>query len=67
MKTKKIGGYDDYTDYYEPYEERKGRIKRVASEHRPKRQVKNWKKAWSDHTEDYDDHDEFFGKNKNNR
>lgn len=62
MKTKKIGGYDDYTDYYEPYEERKGKIKRVSSEHRPRREIKNWEKAWRDHTDDFDERDEFYEK-----
>lgn len=27
-----------------------------------RRPVKNWKKAWSDHTDDYDERDEFYGK-----
>jgi len=67
MKNRKVGNYDDFTDHYESYEERKGKIKRVSSEHRPRRQVQNWRKAWSEHTDDYDERDEFFGKNKNSR
>lgn len=60
MKNKKFNDYDDFD--YEPYEERKGRIKQVASVHRPKREIKNWKQAWNDHTDDFDSHDEFFAK-----
>lgn len=52
--------YDFDTRDYEPYEERKGKIKKVSSEHMPRRQVKNWKKAWSEHTDDYDERDEFY-------
>jgi hypothetical protein len=48
-------------DDYEWYEERKGKIKRVSSEHKPKREIRNWKKVWSQHTDDYDEHDEFYG------
>jgi hypothetical protein len=48
---------------YEWYEERsKGKIKRVSSEHRPRREIRNWKKVWTEHTEDYDEHDEFYGR-----
>ena len=47
---------------FEWYEERsKGKIKRVRSEHRPKRVTRNWKKAWSKHPDDYDERDEFYG------
>lgn len=27
-----------------------------------KRPVQNWKKVWSEHLEDFDEYDEFFGK-----
>lgn len=27
-----------------------------------RRPVRNWKKAWVEHSTDYDEHDEFFGK-----
>lgn len=54
---------DDFsTGDYEWYEERKGKIKRVSSEHRPRREIKNWEKAWRDHTEDFDERDEFYEK-----
>ena len=55
--------FDDHNNDYEWYEERgKGKIKRVRSDHRPKRETKNWKKVWSEHTTDYDEVDEFYGK-----
>lgn len=44
--------YDDYSG--------KGRIKKVNSDCRPKRETKNWTKAWSEHVEDYDERDEFY-------
>jgi hypothetical protein len=48
---------------FEWYEERsKGKIKRVRSDHEPKRETRNWKKAWTKHTDDYDEHDEFYGR-----
>jgi hypothetical protein len=48
---------------YEWYEERgKDKIKRVKSDHKPKRETKNWKKAWTEHTDDYDERDEFYGR-----
>jgi hypothetical protein len=53
--------YEDFDDY-EPYEEKKGRIRKVDSENHKRREIKNWKKAWSEHPEDYDERDEFFGK-----
>ena len=48
---------------FEWYEEKRGKIKKVRSDHRPKRETKNWKKAWSEHTDDYDERDEFYGRN----
>lgn len=61
MKNKRKNFDDDFYDY-EPYEERKGKIKRVRTDVRPKRETKNWKKAWSEHTDDFDERDEFFGR-----
>jgi len=53
---------EEFNDY-EWYEERgKGKIKRVRTDIQPKRETKNWKKAWSEHTDDYDERDEFYGK-----
>jgi hypothetical protein len=50
-------------DDYEWYEERgKDKIKRVRTDVRPKRETRNWKKAWSEHTDDYDERDEFYGR-----
>jgi hypothetical protein len=40
---------------------RKKKIHLVSDERR--RPVKNWKKVWSDHSTDYDEVDEFYGKN----
>lgn len=55
--------YDEEFYDYEHYEERgKGKIKRVRTDVRPKRETKNWKKAWSEHTDDYDERDEFYGR-----
>ena len=42
-------------------EERK-KIKRVDSDHNRRREIKNWKKVWSEHTNDYDEVDEFYGR-----
>jgi hypothetical protein len=58
-KNKTIDIEDDSNDY-EYYEERK-KIKRVDSEHHRRREIKNWKKVWSEHTNDYDEVDEFYG------
>lgn len=60
MKNKK-GSYEDDHNDYEYYEERK-KIKRVDSEHNKRRDIRNWKKAWSEHTDDYDEVDDFFSK-----
>jgi hypothetical protein len=48
--------YDDYRG--------KGRIKKVSSDCRPKRETKNWTKAWSEYGEDYDERDEFYANTK---
>ena len=60
MKNKKTSYEDDHNDY-EYYEERK-KIKRVDSEHHKRRDIKNWKKVWSEHSDDYDEVDEFYAK-----
>lgn len=61
MKNNRTSYEDDSFDY-EPYEERKGKIKKVRTDVRPKREIKNWKKAWSEHTNDYDEREEFYGR-----
>lgn len=61
MKTNNTNRDFDETDF-EWYEEKRGKIKRVRSEHRPKRETRNWKRAWSQHPDDYDERDEFYGK-----
>jgi hypothetical protein len=48
-------GYEEY----EPYDGQK-KIKKVSSEHVQRRQIKNWKKVWSEHENDYDEVDEFY-------
>jgi hypothetical protein len=57
---KKLTDYEDDSNDYEYYEERK-KIKRVDSEHHRRREIRNWKKVWSEHTNDYDEVDEFYG------
>ena len=57
---KKLIDYEDDSNDYEYYEERK-KIKRVDSDHNRKREIRNWKKVWSEHTNDYDEVDEFYG------
>jgi hypothetical protein len=51
--------------YIELFEEDKryggsNRLERAASEMRDRRPLKNLKKAWMEHTEDYDEVDEFY-------
>jgi hypothetical protein len=60
-KAKQIHG-DLYDYLISEYKSGKDKIKRVRSEHRPKRETTNWKKAWSNHLDDYDEKDEFYGK-----
>lgn len=61
MKTRMID--DDFDDFdYEPYEERKGKIKRADSDNHKRREIKNWKKAWVDHSDDADEVDDFYAK-----
>jgi hypothetical protein len=59
MRTNSTSEYDYDPRDYESYEERK-KIKRVSSEHQKRREIKNWKKVWSEHAEDYDERDEFY-------
>jgi hypothetical protein len=57
-------GSDYYTyEDYEPYEGQK-KIKNVSSVHGQRRKIKNWKKAWSEHEDDYDEVDDFYDKKK---
>lgn len=51
----------DYDDYHDDLDHKK-RIKKVDSEHNKRREIKNWKKAWSEHLEDYDEMDDFYAK-----
>lgn len=37
------------------------KLKKVESDLHKKRPVKNYKKAWEEHEEDYEELDEFFG------
>jgi hypothetical protein len=54
---------DDYgKDDFEWYEERKGKIKKVDSDHRPRRETRNWKKVWSERADDYDEYEDFFNR-----
>lgn len=61
MKNKLTDYEDDDSNDYEYYEERK-KIKRVDSDHNRRREIRNWKKVWSEHTNDYDEVDEFYGR-----
>lgn len=59
MKIKKFKIHNDYeVDEYEM----EARRKTKADLQNSRRPVKNWKKAWSQHTDDYDERDEFYGK-----
>ena len=53
--------YEDDSNDYEYYEERK-KIKQTQSTHKQKREIRNWKKVWSQHTDDFDEYDEFYTK-----
>ena len=57
---KKLIDYEDDSNDYEYYEERK-KIKRADSDHHKRREIRNWTKVWSEHTNDYDEVDEFYG------
>lgn len=46
--------YEDPNNRYEMY---MMRDKKNADRRRP---IRNWKKVWSDHTEDYDEVDDFY-------
>ena len=61
MKTRNNSSqYDDFD--YEPYEERKGKIRRPDSENHKRREIRNWKKVWSDHENEADEVDDFYAK-----
>lgn len=59
----------DYGWYGDSEEEPSGRskIKRVDSDRRPKREPTNWKKAWDEHGDDFDERDEFFANTRPTR
>jgi hypothetical protein len=61
MKSSRNHINDDFDDY-EPYEEKKGRIKRVDSDQHKRREIRNWSKAWNDLSDDADDIDDFYAK-----
>ena len=65
MKTRKATNSKIDPLYIELYEEDKRyggnyRMDRVASDMRDRRPLKNLKKAWMEHTEDFDEVDEFY-------
>lgn len=47
---------------WDDYDEDEEYLTRAKKKESPRRQVRNWKKAWVEHQTDYDEHDEFFGK-----
>ena len=54
---------DPYVELYEEDAKYGGkRLERPQSEISKKRPLKNLKKAWMEHTEDFDEYDEFFEK-----
>jgi hypothetical protein len=64
MKYGKSQNQEDWIDYDDF---RGKKIKRVNSDIRPKRETKNWKKAWDDHSEEFDERDEFYANTNLNR
>ena len=65
MKTRKAVNHRIDPIYAELCEEDKryggsNRLERPASEMRDRRPLKNLKKAWMEHTEDYDEVDQFY-------
>lgn len=60
MKSKKLKFNSDYDEHAEY--ENEVRRKTKADIQNSRRPVKNWKKAWIEHTDDYDERDEFYGK-----
>ncbi len=61
MKAKKFKidtEYDDEREQFEIELRRKSKAELLNN----RRPVRNWKKAWSEHTDDYDEHDDFYGK-----
>lgn len=57
--------FDD--DYEYDFREGKKKIKLADSDHHKRRDIKNWTKAWSEHEDDYDEFDEFYGKSANTK
>lgn len=65
MKNRKATNHRIDPVYAELYEEDKrygaaNRLERPASEMRDRRPLKNLKKAWMEHTEDFDEVDDFY-------
>ena len=58
MTLKNRSYQEDYNDDYDDEDRR--RKKKLHQEHR--RPVKNWKKAWGEHTDDYELLEEFFSR-----
>jgi hypothetical protein len=54
-KSKNYKKYDDFDDEDQYFDAKK-------PQHENRRAVKNWKKVWSEHEDDYDDVDYFHGK-----
>lgn len=59
MKNKNYSYEDDDYDY--EYEDRK-KAKKADLENQKRRNIRNWKKAWSEHTDDFDEIDDFYAK-----
>lgn len=57
MKTNRNYYEDDFD--YEMDDDRKKKSKASAINQRQRREIKNWKKVWSEHTADYDEIDDF--------
>jgi len=58
MSKSKNHAYDDYDDYDDDEDYTRG--KKLHKENR--RSIKNWKKAWAQHENDYDELDDFYTK-----
>jgi hypothetical protein len=56
MSKSKNHAYDDYDDY----DDNQYNVKKQQQSQR--RQIKNWKKAWTEHENDYDEMDDFYSK-----
>ena len=47
---------------YPEYEDDEYEIRPKKKDSPRRREVRNWKKAWTDHSSDYADKDDFYGK-----